>query len=139
MNVRRYRLVAGKHYDGCFVYRANDVLESTRRLDQIFRNKFVEVSDMTPVNAPPDPRGLPPSPSRPPTSPLAVQEKQLAELQAKVTVLERELTQKDVTIASQKEAIEFLKAERDALSAPRTPPPRPSKKSAAPQEDPFGE
>jgi hypothetical protein len=97
--VRRFRIVAGKHHAGHGIsYKAGDVLESTRRLDEIFRNKFIEVSDITPVTAPPDPDGVPPL--RPASLTLAT---------GAAVILEKRLAEANKTIDAQRDTIALMK------------------------------
>lgn len=143
MSVRRYRVTAGKHTAGSVVYRQGDVLESTRQLDVIFRNKFVEVSDITPITAPPDAKGLPPPTFHSPAvEEGAKQEAVIRELRLKLQTKEQELSKREVIIECQKTQIKTLTAERNALledgNKPPVPAPRAGKKKAASlKDDPF--
>lgn len=159
MQVRRFKIVAGKHHAGNGVmYKQGDVLESTRKLDEIFRNKFVEVSDVTPVTAQPDPDGIPP-PREVPTLTLAtgaavVLEKRLAGAAEKINSLEATIASQQNVINKQNEALiaaesiamklqqterELAEAEKKIASLEKPTPKKTRPAAPATEEDPFKE
>lgn len=116
--VRRYKVTAGKHHAGNnVVYRMNDVLESTRQLDKLYINKFVEVSDVTPVTAQPDPSGVPPVRAAVPA--VTIDPRVIADLKQAVNEQQSLINEQAATIADLQKKL----AEKKPAAAKKTTPP----------------
>lgn len=117
--VRRYKVTAGKHHAGNnVIYKQGDVLESTRQLDKLYINKFVEVSDVTPVTAQPDPSGVPPVRAAVPA--VTIDPRVIADLKQVINEQQSLLNEKDATIADLQKKLAEKKPASTKKSA--TPP-----------------
>lgn len=135
MQVRRFQVLAGKHHSANgTVYKQGDVLESTRRLDVLFKNKFIEVSSLVAVTREPDPDGLPPPDYRRPET----GEGSTAELEADNQRLREELKKAIEKIAELEDRIAATAEEEDDVPSPKkTAKKGKNKKEKDPLSDEF--